>query len=122
MKSFLNPARHFREFKEITGILITHHQLTFEMVRRDLSDRYAGQVFGILWTIGHPMILMAIYLFIFTVVFKLKVGGTYELPRDFTTYLLSGLIPWMMFQESMMRGTTAITNQRSLVKQVVFPI
>ena len=43
------------------------------------------------------------------------------MPLDYTTYLLSGLIPWMAFQESMSKGATVIVGNANLVKQVVFP-
>jgi lipopolysaccharide transport system permease protein len=51
-----------------------------------------------------------------------RVGGTHDLPLDYMTYLLSGLIPWLSFQESMSKAATAITGNANLVKQVVFPI
>ncbi len=92
------------------------------MTKREIADKYVGQVFGILWTIGHPLFLMAIFVFIFSYVFKLTIGGTREMPFDFTTYLLAGLIPWMAFQEGMARATTAILGSAHLVKQVIFPL
>ena len=53
-----------------------HRQLTWEMTRREISDRYAGQVLGTFWAVGHPLVLMAIYIFIFGYVFRMKIGGT----------------------------------------------
>jgi len=105
------------------GLLLTRHRgLTFEMARREVSDRYAGQAFGILWAVGHPMFMTGLYVFIFGVVFKTKLGGTFEMPLDYTAYILSGLIPWMAFQDSMNRSCIAVTANASLVKQVVFPL
>jgi lipopolysaccharide transport system permease protein len=92
------------------------------MTKREIGERYAGQVLGLFWTVGHPLAMMGVFVFIFAVVFKMKVGGTYELPLDYTTYLLSGLIPWITFQESMSKGTMAIVGNANLVKQVVFPL
>jgi lipopolysaccharide transport system permease protein len=92
------------------------------MTKREISEKYAGQIFGLSWAIGHPLILMGIYVFIFAFVFKMRIGGTRELPLDYTTYLLSGLIPWMSFQESMSKSSTVIIANANLVKQVVFPI
>jgi lipopolysaccharide transport system permease protein len=120
--SMFSPTGHLFAFRELIGLLTRHRQLTWEMTKREISERYVGQIFGTLWTIGHPLALMGIFVFVFAYVFKLKVGGTFELPRDFTTYLLSGLIPWMAFQESMAKGSTVILSNASLVKQVVFPI
>ena len=55
-------------------------------------------------------------------VFQLKIGGTFELPRDYTTYLLSGLTVWITCQECLSKSATSISGQADLVKQVVFPI
>jgi len=93
-----------------------------EMAKRELTDKYLGQVLGSFWIIGHPLVLMAVYVFIFAYVFKMKVGGTRELPLDYTTYLLSGLIPWIIFQETMSKAGTVIVANANLVKQVIFPI
>ncbi len=122
MKSPFDFKNHFQASREIFALLTRHRQLTWEMTKREISDRYAGQVFGVLWTIGHPLILMGVYIFIFAVVFKMRIGGSRELPLNYTTYLLSGLIPWMAFQESMSKGSTVIIANANLVKQVVFPI
>lgn len=113
---------HFQAFTEVVSLLTRHRDLTFEMAKRELSDRYAGQAFGLLWAIGHPMFMIGLYVFIFAFVFKQKVGGTIEMPLDYTAYLLSGLVAWMSFQESMVKSCTAITGNAALVKQVVFPL
>ncbi len=118
----LHPRVHLRAFHELIMLLTRHRHLTWEMTKREISDRYAGQALGIFWAVCHPLILMAIYVFIFAYVFKMKIGGTRELPLDYTTYLLSGLIPWMSFQEAMSKSTTVIVGNANLVKQVVFPI
>lgn len=118
----LNARGHLQAFHEVVMLLTRHRHLTWEMTKREISDRYAGQVLGIFWAVGHPLVLMAIYVFIFAYVFKMKIGGTRELPLDYTTYLLSGLIPWMSFQEAMGKSTTVIVGNANLVKQVVFPI
>lgn len=120
--SLLTPKFHFQAFRELISLLTRHRQLTLAMARREISDRYAGQILGAMWTVGHPLVLMAVYVFIFAFVFKVKVGGTREMPLDYTTYLLAGLIPWMSFQESMGKSATVILANANLVKQVVFPI
>jgi lipopolysaccharide transport system permease protein len=66
--------------------------------------------------------MVGLYVFIFAFVFKQKVGGTVEMPLDYTAYLLSGMVAWISFQESMIKSCTAITVNAALVKQVVFPL
>jgi lipopolysaccharide transport system permease protein len=122
MNSLVSPRHHFQAIVEIFSLLTKHRQLTWEMTKREITDRYPGQVFGVLWVIVHPLLLMAVYVFIFAFVFKQKIGGTVELPLDYTAYLLCGLIPWLSFQESMNKSASAIVGHGNLVKQVVFPI
>jgi lipopolysaccharide transport system permease protein len=122
MNSIFNLKGHLQAFRELISLLTKHRQLTIEMSKREITDRYLGQIFGVFWAIGHPLVMIAVYIFIFVVVFKIKIGGTREMPLDYTTYLLAGLIPWMSFQESMSKGSTVIVSNASLVKQVVFPI
>jgi lipopolysaccharide transport system permease protein len=113
---------HVQAFQEIVSVLTRHRDLTFAMARRELSDRYAGQAFGLMWAVAHPLFQIALYIFIFAFVFRARMGGTADLPRDYTTYLLSGLVAWLGFQEAMMKSCTAISSNASLVKQVVFPL
>lgn len=122
IRSTLSPKINFRAFREVVLLLTRHQQLTLEMAKREISDRYVGQFFSGFWALGHPLILILIYIFIFSYVFKVKVGGTVDLPLDYTVYLLSGLIPWLSFQESMSKASTVITTNANLVKQVIFPI
>jgi lipopolysaccharide transport system permease protein len=109
-------------FREIVQLLQRHRQLTWEMAKREVTERYTGQLFGVLWAIGHPLVLMLVYLFIFGVVFKVSIGGTREMPLDYAAYLFAGMIPWLGFQESMAKSTTVIVNNSNMVKQVVFPL
>jgi lipopolysaccharide transport system permease protein len=109
-------------FSELINLLFRHRELMVELARRDISDRYIGQALGVFWAVLHPLFLMAIYVFIFAFVFKVKIDDALGIPRDYTIYILSGLIPWMAFQDSMNKSCTAISGNAGLVKQVVFPI
>ena len=113
---------NLQPFREVFRLLTTYKTLTWEMAKREITDRYQGQFFGLYWAVIHPLVLIGVYIFVFVIVFKIKIGGTREMPLDYTTYLLSGLIPWMAVQESMSKASTVITSNASLVKQVVFPI
>lgn len=114
--------RHsFTDLTDGMTLLKSHRELIFEMARRELIDQYAGQALGFLWAILHPMILVGVYIFIFGVVFKARIGGTHEMPLDYTCYILAGLVPWLGFQTSLIKSCTALTSQSNLVQQVVFP-
>lgn len=118
----LDPGAHWQATRELLSLLTRHRQLTWEMTKREVTEKHAGQMLGGVWAVLHPLVLMGVYVFVFAFVFRAKIGGTRELPLDYTAYLLSGLIPWLAFQEALSKGAVAILNNASLVKQVVFPI
>lgn len=113
---------HVSAFTELWALLRHHSELMFELARRDIADRYVGQFLGMFWAVAHPLFMMGIYVFIFAFVFKVKIGDSVDIPRDYTVYILSGLIPWMAFQEAMSKSCSAISANSSLVKQAVFPV
>ena len=122
MRYFLSFDLHIRAFREVLRLIIMYKSLTWEMTKSEVTDRYRGQILGWFWAILHPLILIGVYIFIFVVIFKIRIGGTREMPLDYTTYLLSWLIPWLTVQEVMSKASIAITSNANLVKQVVFPI
>ena len=107
---------------ELASLLVRHRQLTWEMTKREITDRYAGQMLGALWAVGHPLLLMGLYVFIFTYVFSARFEASLQVPRSLTVYILCGLVPWLTFAEAMNKGTGVIVEHAGLVKQVVFPI
>jgi homopolymeric O-antigen transport system permease protein len=108
--------------REVASVVRQYRNLLLAMTQRELAEQYTGQVLGNLWLFVHPLAVMALFVFLFAYVFKTKVGGTRDMPLDYTTYLLSGLIPWMALQQAMARGSVVLTARANLVKQVVFPI
>jgi len=122
MNSAINPRYNLHAFGELVGLLTRHRQLTFELAKREINERYSGQFFGTLWTIGHPLILIFVYIFVFAFVFKTRVGGTSDLPLDYTSYMLAGLIPWLAFSDVMGKASTVIVANANIVKQVIFPL
>lgn len=75
-----------------------------------------------MWAVLHPLFLMVLYVFVFSVVFKSRLNMPLDYPVDYTVYVLGGLIPWLACQEVLSRSAVAITSSANLVKQVVFPL
>jgi lipopolysaccharide transport system permease protein len=109
-------------FVQLKMLLTRHRQLTWEMAKREITERYTGQIFGAFWAIAHPLVLILVYLYVFGVVFRVRTEGMGGMTLDYTTYLLAGLIPWLGVQEAMAKSAMVIVNHSNLVKQVVFPL
>jgi lipopolysaccharide transport system permease protein len=90
------------------------------LVRRDLKARYSRTVLGLGWTVVQPLMLLALYTFVFSEIMKLEFGagrGT----RNFALYLASGMFPFFALSEGILRASTSLTENRSLLDKVRFP-
>lgn len=121
-KSVVAPVANLTAIREGAAQLWRQRSLCTEMVRRDLGSQFSGQAIGGYWIIGHPLMLYVVYVFIFSVVLKTRMSTSLEMPRDYTTYILAGLAPWLSTQQALARAPVALIAQSGLVKQVVFPI
>ena len=104
----LRPRPWLQAFVELVSLASRQRSLTIAMARREIATEHAGKALGMFWGIFQPLFLLAVYAFVYGVVFRAKIGGTYELPRNFTIYLLSGLVPWFAFQLCMSKAATVI--------------
>ena len=118
--SIFNPAAAIRAVGEAGAFLWNARRLIAVMAARDLSSRYAGQILGVFWAIGHPLFQMAVYLFVFGVVFRQSIGGTEAMPRDYTVYILSGLVAWLSIVPILAGSAISITQNANLIKQFAF--
>ena len=100
--------------------LVQHRDLIRSMVQRDLRSRYVGSAMGIFWSVIHPLVLLASYTFVFSVIIKHPLGlggGT----GSFAVYLFCGILPWMMFQETLIRSSNVVVEHSNLITKTLFP-
>ncbi len=97
--------------------MISYRKLVWAMALRELQVRYVGTFGGAIWAIAHPLATIVTYWFVFSVGFKIQPAG--DVP--FIVYFVSGLVPWLTFQEIISTSVGAITGAPHLVKKVVFP-
>lgn len=100
--------------------LNARRELIRELVVRDLRDRHAGQVLGVIWAYGHPLILMIVYAVLFAYVFPARFGKGASI-ADYSGNVFAGIISWLAFQDVLTRAPEVMVGQASLVKQIVFP-
>jgi len=116
----LNPVPYAVAFYRGWGLVVRTLPLAWSMAVRDLVGRYKGQMIGAVWTVAHPVMLMLIFLFIFGVVFKARLEASFELPRDYTVYILAGLVPWLACIPAITTSCNSILGSSGLVKQFGF--
>ena len=101
--------------------LPSHWNLVSALARRELAARYRGSILGLVWVVLTPLVMIAIYTFIFAEIFGARFGANSS-PLDYALYLFCGLLPWTAFQEALQTSAGAITAQANLVKRVRFPL
>jgi lipopolysaccharide transport system permease protein len=100
-----------------------HRELTLQMARREIASRYRTSYLGMIWAALTPLWLLAIYTFVFAVVFKAKWGrGGGGSTAEFGLTLFCGLIVFNLFSETINRATTLVASNPNYVKKVVFPL
>ncbi len=88
--------------------------LVSNLVARDMKLRYKGSFLGMLWSLLQPMCLIAVYSFLFTRVISLDI-------RNYTPFLVVGILPWNWFVTSLDFSADSLLANRDLIKKAVFP-
>jgi lipopolysaccharide transport system permease protein len=96
--------------------LLRYRDLFGNLFRRDFQARYKGSALGILWSLANPLLLMAIYVLVFSLLWRV----TDEIPH-YPLYLLAGLAPWIFFSTSLSAAARSLLDNANLVRKTRFP-
>lgn len=100
-----------------------NRQLIVQLTKREVVGRYKGSVMGLAWSLFNPIIMLAVYTFVFSVVFKSRWGvGGEESKTQFAVVLFVGMIVHSLLAEVLNRAPSLILANVNYVKKVVFPI
>lgn len=100
-----------------------NRQLIWQMTRREIAARYRGSLIGLAWSFVNPLLMLAVYTFVFSVVFEARWGTDVEESRaDFAIILFTGMIVFNLFAETVNRAPGQILANANYVKKVVFPL
>jgi lipopolysaccharide transport system permease protein len=100
-----------------------YRSLIFALIKQDVISRYKGSILGVLWSFFNPVFMLAVYTFVFSVVFKARwdvIQG--ESRFEFALLLFTGLLLFNLFAECITRAPGLILQNTTYVKKVVFPL
>ena len=100
--------------------LIHRRTLLFQLVKRDFQQRYIGSAAGWVWGLIHPLVLLASYIFIFGICLRMKPGAG-EATQNYPMFLFAGMLPWLLFAETVQRSSASLVEQANLITRTVFP-
>ncbi|HEJ2468564.1 TPA: ABC transporter permease [Vibrio cholerae] len=102
---------------------VANATLIRQSLSRDFVSRYKGSSLGMVWAFLMPLLLLAVYTFVFSVIFKAKWGGEGEQSRvDFALILFVGMAIYNFFSEVLVRSPTVFLQNVNFVKKVVYPL
>lgn len=116
-----SPASPARSRPGALRSLWLHRDLVRQLGHREIIGKYKGSFLGLLWSFFHPLVMLAIYTFVFTTVFKARwIEG--ETTAGFATALFVGLIMHGFLSDCLARATGLVLGNPSYVTKVVFPL
>src|SRR5881392_3634512 len=101
----------------VYGDLVRYRELFGNLFRRDVQAKYRGSILGLAWTLANPVLLMAVYLLVFSVLWNTQFGneGHYGL------FLLVGLSAWIFFATSVQSASRSMLDNANLIRKTRFP-
>ncbi|MEN9437740.1 MAG: hypothetical protein RIR09_2395 [Pseudomonadota bacterium] len=101
--------------------------LILQLAQREVVGRYRGSVLGLAWSFFNPMLMLSVYTFVFSVVFRSRwsadgARAVSESKTDFAMLLFVGIIVHGLFSEVVNRAPQLILSNQNYVKRVIFPL
>jgi ABC-type polysaccharide/polyol phosphate export permease len=94
--------------------IVRYRELLRNLVLKDLTLKYRGSVFGFVWSLANPLMMVTVYTIAFTYIIRVRSDG-------FVFVLLVGLIHWNFFSNAAMMSTGSVVDSGGLIKSVAFP-
>jgi len=97
---------------------VERRSLLFQLVRRDFEQRFVGSAVGWIWGLIHPLVLLLSWTFVFQYCMKQKPP---EGVSSYPLFLFAGMLPWLLFSETLQRSAPSLLDQANLITKTVFP-
>ncbi len=94
--------------------LYKYRELLKTNVKKEIRGKYKGSWLGVIWTFLNPLLMLAVYAFVFPYILRVNV-------ENYTIFMIVALIPWNFFTTAVISGTSCININGSILKKVYFP-
>ena len=101
---------------EIIKSFTKNRSLIYQMSKREVVGRYKGSLMGLLWSFFNPALMLVIYTFVFSIIFKARWPGVTN-NLEFAGILFAGLIIYSLFSECISRSPSLILSNVNYVKK-----
>lgn len=97
-------------FKE----LYNYRELLKTNIKKEIRGKYKGSWLGVVWTFLNPLLMLAVYAFVFPYILRVEV-------ENYTIFMIVALIPWNFFTTAIQSGTGCVVANGNILKKVYFP-
>ncbi len=115
-------TRYRADLLYIAGSLIEHRFVIGQLTKRAILGRYRGTVLGLLWSLVTPLLLLAVYTFVFGTILQVRWVSQSGGNAEFAAILFSGMLVHGILAECLTQASTLIVSNPQYVKKVVFPL
>ena len=125
MREITQPAASWQYLNPLSALsgIWKGRSLLSQLVRRNIEIRYKGTMMGLVWMMVTPLVMLAVYTFVFGVVFKAHWGTWFgDSKAAFALILFCGMTVFNIFGESVNGSVGIVTGNPNYVKKVVFPL
>lgn len=102
--------------------LVHHRDLLRALAAREILGRYRGSVLGLAWSLLNPLLMLAVYTFVFSVVLQARWPGGTGTRTEFALVLFTALVAYGIFSECVNRAPGLVLGNPNYVTKVVFPL
>ena len=120
MRSYSNLSRMAIPGRHFVQNLIYRRTVLFQLVRRDFEQRFIGSVAGWLWGVIQPLVMLVSWVFVFEVCLKMSLPSN-EVTQRYSLFLFCGILPWLLFQETVTRSASSLLDNANLITKTVLP-
>jgi lipopolysaccharide transport system permease protein len=96
--------------------LWAYRELGYFLVWRDIKVRYKQSVFGVLWAVIQPFLLMVVFS-----LFLGRLGGIAPAGVPYPLFAFAALVPWTLFSKSLIGASESLVGASNLIQKVYFP-
>lgn len=97
-------------------------ELIWQLTKREISEKYKGSYMGVLWFVVQPILLLIVYTFVFSSVFKARWGDVDTSQVEYALILFAGITTYNILSDIVTRSPYLILSHSNYVKKVVFPL
>lgn len=108
--------------REMVASLWRNKGLIRNLVHREVVGRYKGSMLGIFWSLVTPVLMLVVYTFVFSTVFKARWNAGSDSKTEFAMILFAGLLVFNLFAECVSRAPGLVLANVNYVKKVIFPL